>query len=135
MIRFICLFFPITLLLSCDNLDRDISREELIGVWAGSFTYSNTSQEIPFYRKSFVMVAFNEDGFLGTGYPDRYPAGGSGYFDLQTRGIAFQDTNIWTTEFDPNLILNGEFHLTYKHGELLLRRKKGDIRFEYVLSK
>lgn len=54
---------------------------------------------------------------------DRKPAGGSGDFEITNNGyIAFKDANVWTADFDWNLILNGKFTYETRGDSLILTR-------------
>lgn len=66
---------------------------------------------------------------------NRIPAGGSGTFTIRDNTIIFHDENMWTADFDWNLILKGEYNYTLDGKNLKLSMRKNGTMYEYDLVK
>ena len=70
------------------------------------------------------------------GNANRIPAGGSGAYAIDTDKITFHDENIWTADFDWNLILNGTYDYSFDGKKLKISIKKNNVGYyEYDLIK
>ncbi|MEX2232470.1 MAG: hypothetical protein WD824_09935 [Cyclobacteriaceae bacterium] len=69
------------------------------------------------------------------GNDNRIPGGGSGTYELDKNRITFHDENMWTADFDWNLILTGEYDYTVKGKNLTLSARKNNAVYEYDLLK
>ncbi|MCL1849828.1 MAG: hypothetical protein FWF70_00195 [Bacteroidetes bacterium] len=78
-----------------------------------------------------TTLKLNNGKYKCTGNPDRIPAGGSGKYSISDNKIIFEDENIWTTEFDGRLILDGEYDYTFDGKNLRLSKEI----YEYDLLK
>lgn len=69
------------------------------------------------------IILIGTDFFVGK-TPDRLPAGGSGKFNiLNAKEVQFMDKNVWTADFDWNLILNGRYKYENVSDSLILTRQ------------
>ena len=74
--------------------------------------------------------------FSCSGNSDRIPAGGSGIYSFDDKTITFSDENIWTADFDWNLILNGQYDYQFDGKNLIIYADKNDVgHYEYRLVK
>jgi hypothetical protein len=116
---------------SCDK-DGDIDSTILNGEYEGIFTVEYNSQTY----SNPVTVSFNSGQFLSSSGPNRFPAGGSGKYEVLKNTIEFTDENFWTADFDWNLILNGSYDYSIKGNELVFSANKNDVGFyKYELKK
>ena len=69
------------------------------------------------------------------GNDDRIPAGGSGTFTRGEKTIIFHDENMWTADFDWNLILKDEYNYALEGKNLKLTKRKDGWVYEYDLLK
>jgi major membrane immunogen (membrane-anchored lipoprotein) len=126
---FTALSLPL-LFMSCskDNSDTPISEGKYKGTF--SVTYKSGKQS---GRTTLVL----ENGrYSCTGNPDRIPAGGSGTYSFEEGKITFTDENPWTTDFDGNLILEGQYDYQYNGKNLKISADKNGVgHYEYNLVK
>ncbi|WP_286859647.1 MULTISPECIES: hypothetical protein [Sphingobacterium] len=113
-------------LLGISLLFASCSKEEsekitaLEGSYSGKFTVYYKNQDKTFTGD--VNVKFKADSFFCSTNKDRYPAGGSGTFEIIGNKIVFKDQNFWTADFDWALILNREYSYTLDGKELILTK-------------
>lgn len=69
------------------------------------------------------------------GNENRIPAGGSGTFNTTGNSMIFHDENMWTADFDWNLILKGKYNYTLDGKNLKLSMRKNGTMYEYDLVK
>ncbi|TXN36934.1 hypothetical protein FVB32_01205 [Flagellimonas hymeniacidonis] len=118
--------------LSCGKSNDDFLTT-LEGNYEGTFTVEYKNDET---FSNPVEVSFSEDQFSSTTGTDRFPAGGNGTYKVENNTIQFTDKNIWTADFDWNLILNGTYNYTINKNTLTLSANKNDVGFyKYVLEK
>ncbi|TAI49558.1 hypothetical protein [Flagellimonas allohymeniacidonis] len=122
-------------LMSCsnDNDDGNVD-EKLNGTYAGTFTVAYANGDT---FSNPVTVNFSGDSnYESSANGDRLPAGGSGTYEMGSSKIDFSDTNIWTADFDWNLILNGEYDLLANGNELIISVTKNNVgSYRYELTK
>src|SRR5699024_9165897 len=84
-----------------------------------------------------VTLKFIEgDQYQSSANPDRIPAGGNGTYKKKGSTINFTDVNIWTADFDWNLILNGEYEFQQKGDQLILSAHKNEVGlYKYELTR
>jgi len=116
----------------CHNGKEDVDDKSIEGFYTGTFTVK--------YRdivSSGTTVLELKDGrFINTGNYNRVPAGGSGTYSINNDKIIFNDENIWTANFDWNLILNGEYDYTFDGNRLKFSANKNGVGYyEYDLKK
>lgn len=114
------LLFVITVLGSCSKEDAKF----LKGHFSGSYYYHGPNTPAPVKSPNEVDVKLElGNTFQSSGSPDRKPAGGSGDYKVSGKNIIeFTDKNIWTADFDWNLILNGRFKYEIIGDSLILTR-------------
>lgn len=123
--------------MSCDK-DEELSLLELKGVYTGTFTVKYSKDPI-FYDQwelsNEVTIEFKNGKFTcskGTGY---IPAGGSGKYEIDGHKITFNDENGWWTNFDGNLILDGEYDLQKNKSDITISSRKGIGFYKYTILK
>jgi hypothetical protein len=123
-------------ILSACSDKLELSR--LKGSYKGIFTYHDQASSIAPPPSGEIVLTFTENAYLSTGNTNRTPAGGSGVFELTEEGqIKFEDQNIWTADFDWNLILNGYYKYKTKGDSLILKKElqAGLKTYEYRLKR
>ncbi len=107
----------------------------LEGTYTGKFYHYNGAV-VPVEK---ITVRFEADRYRSAAGSNRQPAGGSGNYILDTENgvLKFEDKNVWTTEFDWNLILNGTYKYSLKGDSLILAKTlvESSTRYEYRLKK
>lgn len=105
------------------------------GIYFGKFKVVYPSGKTYFGK---TMVEFSQSSYTCTGNKKRFPAGGSGTYSINETEttITFTDENMWTADFDWNLILNGVYDYT-SNGKILTltARRDGGGYYEYRLTK
>jgi hypothetical protein len=79
----------------------------LEGSYSGKFIVNYKNQDQSFTGD--VTVRFKADSFFCTANKNRFPAGGSGTYEINGDQIIFKDKNFWTADFDWALILNHNY--------------------------
>ena len=113
--------------LSCND-----SVSMLEGAYAGTFTvhYEFMIQSGP------VTLTLQSGRYTCSGGAGRIPAGGSGTYTVSAGVITFKDENVWTADFDWNLILSGPYQFTLNNGKLTLSKGiNGMATYTYELTK
>lgn len=129
LIHFIALLAVLT---SCEDANKR-STPELDGLYTGIFTVEYKDGQL---RSNEVTVAFDGNTYSSSTGADRIPAGGSGTFSVKENTITFSDENIWTADFDWNLILNGTYTYSSNGKELVLSADKNEVgSYRYELHK
>ncbi len=117
---------------ACNDKDK-IDDTNLNGTYTGTFTvqYSNGNS-----YSNPVTVTLNHNQYTCSSAENRIPAGGSGGYYLEGGKIVFLDENIWTADFDWNLILSGEYDLKFAENRLEISAMKNGVGFyQYKLQK
>lgn len=119
---------------ACEN-DVNNDNESLNGDYTGIFTVEYSVGGDTFSNP--VNLSFNsENNYQSSGNDNFIPAGGSGTYEKTTTTINFSDNNVWTANFDGNLILNGEYNYTINGNELIISANKNGVGFyKYELTK
>lgn len=119
-------------ILSCGNSDDNFSTT-LEGEYEGTFTVEYQNDQT---FSNPVEVSFSGGEFSSSTGANRFPAGGNGAYNVENNTIQFTDENIWTADFDWNLILNGTYNYTINGNTLILSANKNDVGvYKYVLEK
>ncbi len=79
------------------------------GIYKGTFKVVYSSQQ--FTGK--VTLTIQDENFHCIGDSNQYPAGGSGAYIITKDKITFKDKNLWTADFDWNLILSGDYDYSW----------------------
>jgi hypothetical protein len=117
---------------ACNDKDK-IDDANLNGTYTGTFTveYSNGNS----YSNS-VTVTLNQNQYTCSSGENRKPAGGSGGYYLEGAKIVFLDENLWTADFDWNLILSGAYDLKLNDKSIEISAMKNGVGFyQYKLHK
>lgn len=125
----IATIFSITILLSsCKKDDFEIKD----GTYKGTFTVTYS----PGTQSGQTTLELKNGKFSCSGNINRIPAGGSGTFSSDNKKITFSDENVWTADFDWNLILNGQYDYTFDGKNLIISTdKNGGGNYKYYLEK
>jgi hypothetical protein len=116
---------------SC-QCDDDHSKNPMIGTYTGTFTVTYSSGEL----SGDVTLKLQEGRYTCIGNPDRIPAGGRGTYTVEEGKMIFVDENVWTADFDWNLILNGTYDYTFNGQKLIIWADKNDVgTYRYELQK
>lgn len=121
-------FFSIAILLfSCHKEDLKIKK----GTYKGTFTVTYRSET----QTGKTTLELKNSKFSCSGNSNNIPAGGSGSFTFDNGKITFNDENIWTANFDWNLILNGQYNYTFDGKKLKIFADKNNLgHYEYNLE-
>ena len=111
--------FIFTIFLTFSGCSDKLNYTALSGTYEGEFIYTSPRSK----TIAQTRITFSEDNFKAEGNADRTPAGGSGTFVSEKNNfLIFTDKNIWTADFDWNLILNGKYIYEIKNDSLILNR-------------
>lgn len=125
-------FALMVLLSACTDKDKP-AEVTLQGSYSGMFTVEYNDGDV---RSNPVTINFDENKYVCSSGSNYTPAGGSGTFVIEGSKITFQDENFWTANFDWNLILSGEYNLSFAGGEIEISAMKNEVGFyQYKLSK
>jgi hypothetical protein len=106
------------------------------GTYSGKFILKNID---PGANTTDIVVAtsitITGDNYTSTSGPNRTPAGGSGKFSVKSPIINFADKNVWTADFDWNLILSGDYTSEINGDSLFLSKKAGLKIYNYRLGR
>lgn len=112
----------------CDDEVADPMHGRYTGMF--TVTYGSGSQS------GEVILNLYAGRYTCFGNSNRIPAGGRGTYTLDEHTITFFDENVWTADFDWNLILNGEYEYTFDGQKLTLWADKNDVgHYRYELEK
>lgn len=104
----------------------------MVGTYEGIFTASHSSGEL----SGEVTLKLQEGWYTCIGNPNRIPAGGRGTYTVEEGKMIFNDENVWTADFDWNLILNGEYDYTFDGQKLIIWKDINDeSTYRYELEK
>lgn len=107
-------------------------RQELTdGTYRGTFTVRYGADT----RTGETQLELKDGTFRCAGNPDKIPAGGSGTFSAGQDTLRFYDENMWTADFDWNLILNGAYRYTFDGKKLVLFTDKESGYYTYHLRR
>ena len=108
------------------------SLEVVDGTYVGVFTVTYDSGA----KTDSTTLVLKDGNYTCSGNLQRIPAGGSGTYVIEKGRIIFSDKNIWTAEFDWNLILNGQYDYTFDGKKLKISARLNNVgRYEYKLEK
>ncbi|SNZ00850.1 hypothetical protein [Flagellimonas pacifica] len=118
--------------INCSKSEND-SPTTLEGEYEGVFTVKYGNDET---LSNPVQVSLINGQFSSSTGANRLPAGGNGKYKVQNTTIEFNDENVWTADFDWNLILNGEYNYSLTENKLIISAHKNDVGFyKYELKK
>ncbi|MNH28287.1 hypothetical protein D3C79_884450 [compost metagenome] len=113
-------FFVASLVFISCSKEKSENRIALEGSYSGEFTVHYKNEDKTFTGN--VAIKFKADSFFCSANKNRYPAGGSGTFEIIGNKIIFKDQNFWTADFDWALILSHEYSYTLDGKELSLTK-------------
>ncbi|SRX72822.1 hypothetical protein [Aequorivita antarctica] len=119
---------------SCKNDDDNNENQNLNGNYSGTFTVEYLNGDT---FTNPVTVSFDgENNYQSSGDSENIPAGGSGTYEKGNSTIDFNDINIWTADFDWNLILGGEYDYLLNGNELTISANRTELGlYKYELVK
>ena len=130
---FVICFLLLSLAFKSCNNDDGIN-QNLNGEYVGTFTVTFLNGES--YTNPVTVFFTGENNYDSSGNSDYIPAGGSGTYDIGNSTIIFSDINIWTANFDPNLILAGEYEYSLIEKALTISAKRNGFgTYTYNLVK
>ncbi|RZK34489.1 MAG: hypothetical protein EOO90_30710 [Pedobacter sp.] len=99
--------------------------------------YSNTYKMPTTYP---VAISFENKKYKVTTEPGKQRGGGSGTYSIKGEIGNFQDENIWTADFDWNLILSGIYEVQLKDESLILIKQLNTnsetaLSYKYILKR
>ena len=127
----ISIFIVLTIgIISCKKDNND----NFSGTYVGTFTVTYIDSST--FTGSTTVNILNNRQYNCSGNTNHIPAGGSGTYSKGDNKIVFEDINLWTADFDWNLILNGEYDYLFDGNNLRLTAFKNNLgQFEYKLIK
>ncbi|QXU40033.1 hypothetical protein [Pedobacter sp. D749] len=140
----ICIFlFALILSLGCK---KPTTVDVLLdGNYTGVLVITNSVKSVPVTRP--ISVSLKDGKFNIVPSADLKPSGGKGTYTFKNGIGYFTDEDIWTADFDWNMILNGEYNIRSSGVDLTLRKRfnaKTDfspatsyatIDYEYILKR
>lgn len=111
---------------SCQKSENVIAQPS--GKYSGTFTVKYPNG-VTHTNPVTVNFSGNENFNCSGNSNNYYPAGGSGNYKIENSKIVFSDTNIWTANFDWNLILNGSYNYTMNGTRLIISAGKNNVGF------
>ncbi|MGM9479411.1 hypothetical protein ACS5PU_23515 [Pedobacter sp. GSP4] len=139
------LVFVMLLFFGCKkptNVDRLID-----GNYTGVLVVTNSAKAVPSTYPITISLKNGRFNITPTGNTSLKPSGGSGSYSFKNGTAHFADENVWTADFDWNLILNGEYEIQSNATDLTLTKKfntKTDLSpstsyayldYKYILQK
>lgn len=113
-------------LIACNKNNEIISLE---GRYAGTFSRTGMDTVV-------VEINFAGNAFEGQSTQSKYPAICHGSFELDKSKVIFNDSCVWTADFDWTLILSGEFSILFEdERNIKIWRENAGIKDEYLLVK
>lgn len=101
------------------------------GSYTGTFKVTYGSE----VKTGTTTVKLKDSEYTCSASADRYPAGGSGTYKMKKGKITFNDKNSWTSDFDGNLILRGEYEYERDGNKLRIWSDNSVGQYEYDLKK
>ncbi len=124
----LAVFLLASVFIGCKKLNLEVKE----GTYTGTFTVTYQSGT----KTGSTSLELKNGRYTCSGNADRIPAGGSGTYSVDKGIITFHDENIWTADFDWNLILNGPYDYTFDGKKLILSADKNNVgHYEYALEK
>ena len=122
--KILILFGLLITAFACNN-DDDSAEINIDGLYVGTFERNDIV--------SNVEINLNSGEFSGTSDRTNFPAIYYGNFSIQKNSLNFNNEQlIITTEFDPNLVLDGLWNYNFDNSVLTMTNSIGDI---YILTK
>lgn len=115
------------------------------GTYSGVIKVSSSVYKLP--TTIPISISFNNEKFAVIPDPTRKPATGSGTYSSKDGTANFTDSNVYTADFDWNLILNGEYTIEISGNNLMLTKQfkptqpvnpavsYAVITYQYILTK
>jgi len=91
------------------------------GNYSGVLEVSSSAYKMPFTYP--IAITFENETYKISPDPARKDGGGSGTYVFDGTIGNFNDVNVWKTDFDSNLILNGEYEIQSNGNNLVLIKR------------
>lgn len=114
----------LTSLISCNK--DEVTNYNIEGNYTGIFKRGENSSNVILQLQNNEFSGSSTEGYV------KFPAICKGTYIIENKEIIFENTCIWTAEFDWSLILSGNWNYSYKNNRLTLKNSIGDI---YILNK
>jgi hypothetical protein len=125
------LFFTI-FTLSILGCKKEKSQNLIDGTYKGTFKVAYASG----VQTGNTTITLKGGYFTCKGNENYIPAGGSGLYSFTELKINFEDHNLWTANFDGNLILSGNYNYTFDGQKLIIfSQRTKESYYEYNLVK
>lgn len=93
------------------------------GKYSGTFKRYNQAEDIT----ANISLVFLNNGWTGTSNLDHYPALSKGTWSIHDQAVLdFENTSIWTADFDWTLILDGKYILHRNDDSLVFTKSYGN---------
>lgn len=101
--------------------------------YKGSFSTKNLVHD---YAPTPFSLALEKGKYTFTPLENSPMKPSSGTYVVKDKMISFVDENMWTADFDWNLIFTGDFYVTENKKEIILTKKRDDnFKYIYILEK
>ncbi|MGB3584932.1 MAG: hypothetical protein WBA23_00260 [Tunicatimonas sp.] len=123
-------------LLALSSCEDDESGEPFLleeGTYTGSFSRSSPNTR---WLGANVTLTFENGRFSGSSDQEKYPAICEGTYQVVgSNEITFENSCVWTAEFDWTFILGGEFRISEQDQKLVITREyEGEVIDTYELT-
>ena len=115
-------------LISCEKEEAT----SISGIYKGVFFRSSPNST---WQQSQVSLNLNANSFTGQSSDARYPVICHGAWITEEETMNFENSCIWTADFDWTLILSGEFQYEINGDHLKLWKTNGDVTDTYDLHR
>ncbi len=127
--RIIYLLF-LSILFACT--EEETPSAQIDGNYTGVFIRTHPQAK---FAPANVTLQLQGGRFSGTSARQNYPAICEGSYTSFEDKILFEESCIWTADFDWSYILSGSFDYTITNEEITFTRKTGDFTDHYYLKK
>ncbi|ADY52662.1 hypothetical protein Pedsa_2110 [Pseudopedobacter saltans DSM 12145] len=101
--------------------------------YSGSFYTKNLAKD---YAPTSFTLILEKGKYIFTPLENSPMKPSSGTYVLKDKLISFTDENMWTADFDWNLIFTGDFYISENNKEIILTKKRDDnFKYIYILEK
>lgn len=123
-LHFVIFLISLSVFISCNKNEGENYNIE--GNYTGIFKRGDNTSTVVLQLENNEFSGSSTDGYI------KFPAICKGTYTLKSKEIIFENTCIWTAEFDWTLILSGNWEYTFKNNTLNLSNSLGDV---YILNK
>jgi hypothetical protein len=124
-----CLFSILLIALMFVSCEKVTCEKEYDKSWEGIYQGTFQRQTGGTGAISNVSITMAPDDFVGYSSEVKYPAICKGTFSVTGSKISFQNSCVWTADFDGTLILTGEYDLDVSGDSLVFHRDYNGVIF------